>query len=187
MTSIVGRLLLVITLIALMSGRANAVPIMLEYSGEVSLTNISGVNVGDPIIFKVFADNGGSGLTSQTWLVTDIASASFTAGGYAAAFSGPVDSFISFGSFATDASGQLNHLRFGAWGDGLDTTGSTLLSLFMDNGNPLWAPLGVGSIHGVSPANIGNVTISFVSETPIPAALSLFASASARVSMVFCS
>src|SRR5262249_27320918 len=106
MTSFFGRTFGVALMMAIGScGAAHAVTVELHYSGVVSAANIAGVSVGDAIIFDVFADNGGAGLNSQTWLASDVTSATFQAGSYSATTSGPL--IISGGGFSTDSLGQL--------------------------------------------------------------------------------
>jgi hypothetical protein len=157
---------------------AQAVPVELEFSGIVSGTNSvlpSSVSLGDSITFDVFADNGGTSLDSQTWSVTNITSATIKAGSYSATTSG---SFInpSFGSFSTNASGQLATLDFQGTQNGTDTNGNTILGYRMLNANDIWVAepgLAESSFGADSPPNINNTTISLA--TPLPAALPLFA------------
>jgi hypothetical protein len=154
---------------------AQAIPVELQYSGIVSDTTVTGVSPGDTITFDVFADNGGSSLISQTWSVTDITSATITAGTYSATTSGPV-SGLSSGSFTTNSSGFLATLSFSAlFQNGTDTNGATLFSYYMNGGNPIWFEETFGNSFNANVVpNIDNTTISLV-PTPLPAAFPLFA------------
>jgi len=158
-------------------GAAQAVPVELDFSGIVSDSTVVGVNTGDAITFKVFADNGGANLNSQTWDTSDLISATIAAGSYSAATSGPA---AGFGGFSTDASGQLSDLNFGTFQNGSDNQGNVQFAYDMDNGNPIWftgqevSPPSP-SFGAASPPSIDNTTISLAA-TPLPAALPLFAS-----------
>lgn len=73
---------------------------------------IPGVSNGDPIVLRVFADNGGADLIDQTWNNDDIIRAELTAGptgAYVATFFPPT----SFGDpvFETDVTGQISNAR----------------------------------------------------------------------------
>ncbi len=45
---------------------ALAIPVQLTFSGTVTGSNLSGVNNGDAIVFKVFADNGEPAKTDKS-------------------------------------------------------------------------------------------------------------------------
>lgn len=59
--------ILAVSLAAASCGIATAAPVELTYTGTVSTSNFTGANVGDSILWTVVADNGGSGLVSQSW------------------------------------------------------------------------------------------------------------------------
>ena len=156
-------------------GAAHAVPVELDFSGVVTNdSTMAGANGGDTITFKVIADNGGASLNSQTWSWSDLLSATIVAGSYSGATTGALSGF---GSFATNASGQLATLNFGVLQSGTDSNGNTGFQYYMDGGNPIWGTDdNVNEIGSVPTPNIENTTISLVSATPLPAALPLFAS-----------
>ncbi|WP_368187418.1 hypothetical protein [Aestuariibius sp. HNIBRBA575] len=94
-------------------------------SFEYTSTTSSGLggyfSSGDAVSVTVALENGGSGLTSQSWGVSDILSASVQIGSYAASWS---TSFC--GGFSTDASGNISSNFCGSFSNaGVDNDGST--------------------------------------------------------------
>jgi hypothetical protein len=174
----------VIAACALLGATGAHAEVELSFSGTVATgSTIPGATDGAAITFDVFADNGGASLISQTWDVSDITSATIQAGTYSAATSGPQGQFFTFGSFSTNASGQLQTLDFGGNQSGSDTNGNTedfAFAYVMNGANPIWflpgGPRGP-NFGAISPPSITNTTISLVStpEIPLPAALPLFA------------
>jgi len=167
------------TLLAVISGStaAEAAPVVLTYSGTVAAGSPNpSVHTGDAITFKVFADNGGSSLASQSWALTDITGATIQAGTYSASVSGAVD--VIFGSnIQTDASGHLITLSFGVGQHGTDSAGLTGEFLFFMGFNDFWYnPLGAGFGATSLPDN-SHTTIALVAATPVPATLPLLAAA----------
>jgi hypothetical protein len=174
-------------LAVLSCGAAQAAPVELQYSGIVGDSSYgypTGVSLGDTITFDVFADNGGTGLDSQTWTWSDITSATITAGTYSATTSGPVSGGSDSGTpdyaFDTNASGQLIYVYFGTFQNGTDTNGNSTFAYYMEGLNDLWYVFGssggpVGSFGAIDPPNGDNTTISLTSATPLPATLPLFA------------
>ena len=155
---------------------AEAAPVVLTFTGKV----VAGIgtqwaNAGDPITFKVFADNGGTSLISQTWDVTDILSAKITAGSYSGTTSGPIDLPNSHGSFATDATGHLASLFIEGAQNGTDSNALTDKFFYFMNGfnNVIWGIPGAAFGSDVAPVP-SNTSIA-LAPTPIPAALPLFA------------
>jgi hypothetical protein len=91
------------------SAHVQAVPVMFTYTGTVdSVNNVGGLtSVGDAVTVEVIADNGGSSLSSQNWVIADTLSATFTAGSYGASF---IDSWFTSSlvtGFTTDGAGSL--------------------------------------------------------------------------------
>lgn len=83
--------------------------VLLDSGGAVG---IPGVNNGDPVVIRIFADNGGSDLNDQIWNNEDIIRGELTAGAtgaYTATYFPPT----SFGDpvFQTDAAGQVSLAR----------------------------------------------------------------------------
>ena len=178
--SIVGTLGCAVIAIAGWTSAAQAVPVMLTYSGVVREAALYGslVNVGDTVTFEVIADNGGNSLVSQSWQYNQIVSTTFSAGGLSANTSGlMLDN--SNGFFRTNASGVLSLLGFHGIQYGSDTLADSKFSYFMGSPTaPVWqAVAGPGGFVVVTDApSAQNTTISFVSAVPLPAALPLLAS-----------
>ena len=98
--------------IALGAAPADAIPVVFEWEEAVPAvggSNIPGVDPGDPIIIRVFADNGGANLLNQTWNNADVSMATLTAGAYSATYFPPTG----FGDpvFETDAAGNVSTAR----------------------------------------------------------------------------
>jgi hypothetical protein len=175
MISVCTRVVAATILLAIgFCGMADATPIVLTYVGAADATsNLPGVTAGDTIIFKVFADNGGSAIASQNWSWSDVTSASMQAGSYAAVTSG--SPYGGFGGFTTDAAGHLLTLYFGIGQNGTDVDGPGAFSYFQDALNPIWNDDEFRKISAVLPPDLTNTSIA--AATPIPAALPLFSSA----------
>ena len=178
--SIVGTLGCAVIAIAGWTSAAQAVPVMLTYSGVVREAALYGslVNVGDTVTFEVIADNGGNSLVSQSWQYNQIVSTTFSAGGLSANTSGLM-SDDSNGFFRTNASGVLSLLGFHQNTIRLGYACGFQISLL--HGSPIapvWqAVAGPGGFVVVTDApSAQNTTISFVSAVPLPAALPLLAS-----------
>lgn len=90
---------------------AYSVPVTFTFSTTVGSSAISGVSASDVITVQVIADNGSASLVSQTWLATDVLSATASAGTYQATYITPFYDFRD--SFTTDASGLLSSVGFG--------------------------------------------------------------------------
>ena len=172
--------------LSLASTAAHAVPVELSFSGTVTSSPFlpPGATVGAPITWNVFADNGGTSLSSQTWTASQITSTAIQAGTYSATTSGPQITFPNFGmsisgfgSFSTDASGHLQFLQIRGDQNGSDSNGNSSFVYFMNAGPApaIWFinPAQTQSISVGSPPSIENTTIS---QVPLPAALPLFAS-----------
>jgi hypothetical protein len=160
----------------LASTASQAAPVELAFSGTVMDSSIPGATNGDAMTFDVFANNGGANLISQTWTFRDITSATTQAGTYSATAAGP-QLAGAFGSFSTNASGQLQTLDFFGLQNGSDTKGSSTFAYTMNGRNNIWFTAVGESFGASSPPSITNTTISLVSTplTPLPAALPLFA------------
>ncbi len=159
--------------IALASSAANALPIMLEFTGVAvegySGSTTPGVTPGDAISWTVIADNGGTSLASQSWSYTDIISTTISAGSYAATTSGAI--IGGGGGFSTDGSGVLANLNFNAIQGGTDSNGVEEFLYYMNNANNIWFPDGfdwIDNFGAVSPPDISNTVISFVEAGRVP-------------------
>jgi len=85
-----------------------------EFTFAATITNnsgIVGVSVGDVVTINLLADNGSSGLNSQSWTIGDFISASLSNGSYSQSY---VDGFgtASLVAFTTDAIGNLTQSNF---------------------------------------------------------------------------
>lgn len=98
--ALVGALLLSAT-------QAQATLVEFTYTSTVSSSSIAGVSAGDTVTVTLLADNGGSGLNSQSWLIGDIISGSLSAGSYWQSYVDGWYSAASFLAFTTDGAGAL--------------------------------------------------------------------------------
>jgi len=92
--------------------QAQGTPVAFTFAATiVNNAGIVGVSVGDIVTIDLLANNGTSGLTSQSWTIGDFISASLSAGSYAQSY---VDGFgtASLVAFATDAIGNLTQSNF---------------------------------------------------------------------------
>ncbi|MDX1431085.1 MAG: PEP-CTERM sorting domain-containing protein [Gammaproteobacteria bacterium] len=117
----------------------NAVPFTFEYTGTIDASGITGISIGNPVTVTVTADNGGTGISNQTWRLVNIKSARLVAGAYTANYLAAFTSSESSGIvFATAESGVLveafftgagsNSANFDGEGDGASLTGSTIFA-----------------------------------------------------------
>lgn len=87
-------------------------------------TPIPGVSEGDPVTVTVTADNGGTSLNSQQWLLDDLVSAHVSVGSYSADY---ITAFIPVGAqpvFETNNVGQLTSVLFVGTGPSSQNTDS---------------------------------------------------------------
>jgi hypothetical protein len=96
----------------LCSMQAQGTPV--EFTFAATITNnsgIVGVSVGDIVTIDLLANNGSSGLNSQSWTIGNFISASLSAGSYSQSY---VDGFgtASLVAFTTDAFGNLTQSNF---------------------------------------------------------------------------
>ena len=175
------EILVSVLALGLSGGSALANPIKLEYAGQVagySSALPAGVSEGDLFSLVVYADNGGSSLTSQSWSFADVISAEFAAGSYSASTSGPIN--WGDGGFSTNSLGELDFLDLSISQPGSDnTTTSTSFDYYLNNAidilydSDTYSLVGIGTLD---PPNIGNTSISLISNSatvPIPPALPL--------------
>jgi PEP-CTERM motif len=144
---------------------ARAEPVALDYSDVVTFTTIAGTNIGDKVSFEIFANNGGTSLLSQTWSASEVTSATITIGSYSATLSGGL--LGSFGSFETNAAGQLSVLSFSFEENGTSTNGSGSFVVFLNGSNEIFGTNPFG-IDAFAPPTISNTSISAVSTVPEP-------------------
>ncbi len=161
---------------AISTGSAQAAVYDFTFTDQIATATTPGIAVGDPFVVHLFADNGGSSLVSQTWVVGDTMGFTIDAGTYHASYSQ-----VWTGGFdlRTDASGNVsvanfygteptssNTDNFGSWiadtvfGDGSFTD-------YNGNTNTILA----GSFTNPS---AWTVAAAVPGTTPIPASLPLF-------------
>lgn len=86
---------------------AQADPVKFTYTSTITSSGISGVSVGDTVTISLLADNGGSGLSSQSWTISNLISGSLSAGTYSQSYTDGWYSAPSWTAFSTDATGAL--------------------------------------------------------------------------------
>ncbi len=88
---------------------ASAATVTFEFVSTVRTSGIPGVAAGDDLVFRVFADNGGSSLASQSWSGLNYlgATADVGNGAYTASFDSTLFFSTSF-SASTDALGNVS-------------------------------------------------------------------------------
>jgi hypothetical protein len=92
--------------------QAQGTPVEFTFAATiVNNSGIVGVSVGDIVTINLLANNGSSGLNSQSWTIGDFISASLSAGSYSQSY---VDGFgtASLVAFTTDAIGNLTQSNF---------------------------------------------------------------------------
>jgi hypothetical protein len=97
---------------ALLAAHAQASLVQFTYTGQVNSSHIPDVMAGDTLVLMLLADNGHTGLASQTWHIADLISGSLQVGSYQQSY---VDGWYSpagFAAFATDAAGNLTTYSF---------------------------------------------------------------------------
>lgn len=105
------RIYHLLALLLLVPALAIAVPVKFTYTSPVSSGGVAGVSDGDILTLEIIADNGGSGLLSQSWIQADISSAFAFVETYNAVFNFP---YLNNPVFVTDAAGLLTST---AWVD----------------------------------------------------------------------
>ena len=152
---------------------AQATPIVLEFKSQVINSLAPGIVVGDTADLRVFADNGGTGLASQSWDSTDIQFATMNIGSYAAATSGAITGTAAFG---TDALGHLATLSVAIQQSGSDSNGNSIFNIDLLGTNNVWFGNNATLFLAAQAATVNTVTIAAVAATPLPAALPLLVS-----------
>ena len=71
------------------SSIAYAAPITFTFQNDIVESNAAEIAVGDIFTLTVVADNGNNSLVSQSWLKSDIVSATASVGSYSATFQPP--------------------------------------------------------------------------------------------------
>lgn len=147
-------------------------------TSTILTANTPGISAGDVFTLDVFANNGGSSQTSQTWDAASVLNFTIHAGSYSATYSKPYPFGMSFQTnssgaltvasfFGTDAT-SVNTDNFGTWSAALAVNGNAVFTDF--NGLKNFIQIGANQ-------NIANWSVSEVpTATPLPAALPLFAS-----------
>ena len=135
--AVVGVALLCIT-------NAYAIPVQFTYTSTTishpvtgSLPNIPGVSLGDVVTLTLLADNGGSGLNSQSWTIGNLISGSLSVGSYWQSYTDGWFESPSWVPFTTDAFGNLTKSVFSGTDpfgspNHQDTFGSGLLGFPLD-------------------------------------------------------
>jgi hypothetical protein len=98
----------------------HAAPFSFTYSNHITDSPkfgplIPGVAVGDLIALNVIVDNGNNALNGQTWLSTDVISATISVGSYTASFDAPIGGQYDFAydyTFQTDSNGFISSVRY---------------------------------------------------------------------------
>ncbi|MDH4101134.1 MAG: PEP-CTERM sorting domain-containing protein [Nitrospirota bacterium] len=90
------------------SMQAQAIPVQFTYTSYITDSTVEGVDPDDIVTLNIIADNGGSGLNSQSWTIGDIISGSLSAGpSYWQSYIDGWFSNASWTAFATDGAGNL--------------------------------------------------------------------------------
>lgn len=169
------------TLITLgsLAGRANAARIFAYYDTTVSFSEYAEASAGDPLKYVVALDNGGSSITSQTWLPADLMSVTFYANNGAINIEFDSQPPRISESFTSDASGNLTIVaQFGALNsvNASNITASDY-AFYIDTGNPvLFTNNSRQNIGQNNPANnriASNWTLSTTNPIPEPSSTAL--------------
>lgn len=164
-----------LTIAPLLTSVSHAIPIEFTYTSSVTSSSIAGVSAGDAVTITLLADNGGSGLASQSWSIGNIISGSLSAGSY---FQSYVDGWYSaaaFVPFATDSLGTLISANF---------YGTNYSANHVDSfgtGSPIYLYNGAFQAHtgglayqANSLSNLPNWSIAAAAQVPEPATTALF-------------
>ena len=92
--------------------QAQGTPVVFTFAATItSNSGIPGISVGDIVTINLLANNGSSGLNSQSWTIGDFISATLSAGSYSQTH---VDGFgtASLVAFTTNAIGDLTLSNF---------------------------------------------------------------------------
>jgi hypothetical protein len=176
---------------------ANAIPVEVQYTGVVTLGGSTPAFANDPITIDFFADNHQSSIDNQSWSLANITSETVTIGSgssaYVANMSGAFINPFSFITFSTNASGQLTFFDTDFTQFGTDNLPhpNTGFGLIMGGFNSpagftqFWvqSPITFSSTadstgsNYLGPTGINTTIISLAptTNTPLPAALPLFA------------
>jgi hypothetical protein len=91
---------------------AHAGLVQFDFTTTVTTSAIPGVSPGTTVAITLLADNGNSGLNSQSWLISDLISGSLAAGTYTQSYSDGWFSAPSHLAFTTNGSGILTLSQF---------------------------------------------------------------------------
>lgn len=182
---------------------AKAIPVEVQYTGDINAGDISGQPASGPITVDIFADNGGTSIDNQSWTLANITSTTVTIGSgnsaYVATLSGAFINQFSSINFNTNASGHLTNFyvydtqygtdnKDGATTFGVAMGGSPFDSVsFFDYPSYFVDVLSTPSNY-LGPTDINTTIISLVSPTPtpLPPALPLFATSLGAMGLLWC-
>lgn len=105
-------ILLAAAVAASLAAPVQASPVQFTYTSTVTSSTISGVSAGDTVTITLIADNGGSGLSSQSWMISDIISGALSANSYWQSYIDGWYSAASHIAFTTDGAGNLTSSDF---------------------------------------------------------------------------